>query len=209
MSVSEISTSSSVLLQWQNGQLSGSGEQGTKSAAAAAQSVYANGTSMTDQVAGMVELTKYAMEAMGLASDSRVTFSQITKYRDTLLSEFNQSVKDGLTALGVSDAQSLKFTLQANDDGTLTVAGDCGDLEKIQNFFDNNPELVKKFQQIEALNGIDAAREALSLSPSEMRRRIEIESLSAWWAGLEESSSTFGTYSDQGLSLLSGINLTV
>ena len=67
----------------------------------------------------MVELTKYAMDAMGLESDSRVTFSQITKYREKLNTEFNTAVKEGLEKLGVSDPSSVTFTLA--EDGSLTA----------------------------------------------------------------------------------------
>ena len=59
----------------------------------------------------MVELTQYAMDAMGLSDDSRVTFNQILKYRDQLTSEFNASVQEGLADLGVSDPEGVTFTL--------------------------------------------------------------------------------------------------
>ena len=71
--------------------------------------------SISGQLSSMVELTKYAMDAMGLESDSRVTFSQITKYREKLNTEFNTAVKEGLEKLGVSDPSSVTFIWQKMD----------------------------------------------------------------------------------------------
>ncbi|MDR2054772.1 MAG: hypothetical protein LBQ10_02755 [Desulfovibrio sp.] len=205
MNISETSYYSDVL-QWQNGLFAGETTDTAKSSTGESQALYAGGLSMTEQVSSMVELTRYAMDAMGLAADSRVTFSQLAKYREQLQDEFNQGVSDGLKALGITDPDSLQFTLQSNDDGTVTVAGDSQD--KIQNFFDNNPELLKKYRQIEALNGIDAAREALQIAPGELRKRIQIESMASWWAGSGSAASSFGSYTG-GLSLLDGVDLTV
>ncbi|MDR2574480.1 MAG: hypothetical protein LBC94_09125 [Desulfovibrio sp.] len=205
MNVSEISNYSDTLLQWQNGQAKNAA---TDTAKTSAQNPYGNGISMMDQVAGMVDLTKYAMDAMGLTADSRVTFSQIFKYREQLQQEFNQSVNNGLKALGIADTYSLEFTLQTNDDGTVNVSGNGPDRDKIQNFFDNNPDLIKKYKQIEALNGIEEARKALAIPPGEMRKRIQIESMAAWWTE-SNAAPSFGSYANNGISLLNGLDLTV
>ena len=260
----------------------------------------------------MVELTKYAMDAMGLESDSRVTFSQITKYREKLNTEFNTAVKEGLEKLGVSDPSSVtftlaedgsltatsanatdqanvqgwlkgnaaigkdlrtalttagisgstavsmtvdssgkliaasstdsankatiqavldnsklgstlntgmkslavssdaKFTLKSNEDGSVTVeSSDAATKAAVQKLFDSNPSLVKKFGQIQALSGLDDARKSLQVSPSDLRKRIEVESMAAWWSDSGSSSSSFGSYSDSSLSILSGLNLSV
>ncbi|MDR1658837.1 MAG: hypothetical protein LBR94_00660 [Desulfovibrio sp.] len=203
MSISATTSSySGVLLQWQSGLLADETTDTAKS------STSTTSLSMIEQVSSMIELTEYVMDAMGLAADSRVTFTQLTKYREQLQDEFNQSVSDGLKALGIADPNSLQFTLQSNDDGTVTVAGDSQDKDTIQNFFDNNSELLQKYKQIEALNGIDAARESLQIAPGEMRKRIQIENMASWWDSLESSSSSFGVYSG-GLSLLDGIDMTV
>ena len=198
---------SDVLLQWQNGLSGGDAQSAAKNSTGGNQSSYAGGISMTDQVSSMIELTRYAMDAMGLAADSRVTFTQRARYREQLQSEFDQGVSDGLKALGVADPDALQFTLQTNDDGTVSVAGDSRDKD-IQNFFDNNPELLTKYRQIEALNGIDAARKALEIAPGELRKRIQIENMAAWWAGSGSANSSFGAYAG-GLSLLDGVDLTV
>ena len=207
VNITETGYYSDVLLQWQNGLSGGDAQSAAKNSTGGNQSSYAGGISMTDQVSSMIELTRYAMDAMGLAADSRVTFTQLARYREQLQSEFDQGVSDGLKALGVADPDALQFTLQTNDDGTVSVAGDSRDKD-IQNFFDNNPELLTKYRQIEALNGIDAARKALEIAPGELRKRIQIENMAAWWAGSGSATSSFGAYAG-GLSLLDGVDLTV
>ena len=260
----------------------------------------------------MVELTKYAMDAMGLESGSRVTFSQITKYREQLNTEFNTAVQEGLAKLGVSDPSGVtftlasdgsltatstnatdqsnvqtwlksnttigkdlrtaltaagissstsvsmtvdssgkltaasstdsdsaaaiqavldkstlgktlsdgmdslavssdaKFTLQTSSDGSIVVeSSDAATKAAVQSFFDNNPTLVKKFGQIQALSGLDDARKSLQVSPSDLRKRIEVESMAIWWASSSDSTSSFGSYASGSLSMLSGLNLSV
>jgi hypothetical protein len=260
----------------------------------------------------MVELTKYAMNAMGLESNSRVTFSQITKYREKLNTDFNTAVKDGLAKLGVSDPSSVtftlaadgsltatsanatdqanvqawlkgndalgkdlrtalttagisantsvsmtvdssgkltaasntdssnkaaiqavldnstlgstlntgmnslavssdaKFTLKSNEDGSVTVeSSDAATKAAVQKFFDSNPTLVKNFGQIQALSGLDDARKSLQVSPTDLRKRIEVESMASWWSDSGSTSNSFGTYSDGSLSMLSGLNMNV
>jgi len=317
-SISSVSNSyTSALYQWQNQKLntssSGSSSSGSSSSSSSLSSLLGS-NSISTQLSSMIELTKYAMDAMGLDSGSRVTFSQITKYREQLSNEFNTSVKEGLAKLGVSDLSGVtftlgsdgsltaasknatdkanaqawldknktigsdlrkaltaagvsadtavsmtvnssgkltlagssaesesattmqtvlnnsklgttlydgikdlsvssdaKFTLQSNSDGSVTVeSSDAATKAAVQAFFDDNPALVKKFNQIQALSGLDDARKSLQISPSEMRKRIEVESMAAWWSGSGSSSNTFGSYSSSdGLSLLSSLNLSV
>ena len=317
-SVSGINTYTSGMYQWQNQKLStstsgsSSSSSGSSSSSSSTLNQMLGGNSISSQLSSMVELTKYAMDAMGLESNSRVTFSQITKYREKLGTEFNTAVKDGLSKLGVSDPSSVtftlaadgsltatsanatdqanvqawlkgnaaigkdlrtamttagissstavsmtvdssgkltaasstdsaskaaiqavldnsklgstlntgmsslavssdaKFTLKSNDNGSVTVeSSDAATKAAVQKFFDNNPALVKKFGQIQALSGLDDARKSLQVSPSDLRKRIEVESMAAWWAGSGSASNSFGNYSDGSLSMLSGLNLSV
>lgn len=393
---------SNVMYQWQAQQLKSTGSSTATSNSVA--NIFGSTTSLSSQLSSMIELTKYSMDAMGLSSDSRVTFSQITKYRSQLQNEFDQGVKQGFANSGISDLQSLSFSLdkdgklsaiggtrqdrakaqswldansslgaellnalgpegiahsinfhisslgqitvendqekaaqeslsanedieeeirtayeklgfnssapinltfdgngnlvatgdhaiemnqwlstnsplstkisdelkklnidpsqvtlsvngngisrvsvndaslkeiqtaldgakttgqkiynglnnmkidasatfsiQITEDGSLNIISDHPDRDKIQRFFDENPELVKKFRQIETLAGIDDARKAMQISPSEMRKRIQIESMASWWSDSGSAASYFGAY-DNGLSLLSGLNLSV
>lgn len=409
MSISSVNSYSTAQLQWQGQQLKSTGTGSASSSSSNSLSTLFNSsTSMTSQLSSMVELTKYAMESMGLSDNSRVTFSQITKYREQLLTGFNDSVKSGLSKIGVSNPQDItfaldkdgkltasssnaadqktaqawldsnpslgkdlrasltsagidsgttvsmkvsstgklsvvntaqiaiqdgldassdqsaklraalseigvdlstpmnftltaegrlvvsgegeqtsavnkwleentaladnltaqlkkqnvdssavslrlgatgnvqvtvnnsdltdaqealnksslgqtlysglnslgvdanvKFTLQVNTDGSVTVISDSADQAKIQQFFDDNPSLVKQYQQIEALSGLDDARKAMQISPSEMRKRIQVESMAAWWSGSDNASSYFGSYSEGNMSILAGLNRSV
>ena len=314
-SVSGINTYTSGMYQWQNQKLSTSTSGSSSSSSGSSSSTLSQmlgGNNISSQLSSMVELTKYAMDAMGLESDSRVTFSQITKYREKLNTEFNTAVKEGLEKLGVSDPSSVtftlaedgsptatsanatdqanvqgwlkgnaaigkdlrtalttagisgstgvsmtvdssgkliaasstdsankatiqavldnsklgstlntgmkslavssdaKFTLKANENGSISVESSDGATKAaVQKFFDNNPALVKKFGQIQALSGLDDARKSLQVSPSDLRKRIEVESMAAWWAGSGSTGSSFGNYSNGSLSMLSGLNLSV
>lgn len=403
MAVSGINSYTDVMYQWQAQQLKSTGNSTTASNTVS--SLLGNASSMTSQLSSMIELTRYAMDAMGLASDSRVTFSQITKYRQQLQNEFNQGVREGFANSGISNMAALEFTLdkdgkitvsgsnasdrskaqawldansslgaellksledaefsdavkfhisstgritvedtrasslqssldqeqelaaevrtafeqmginisaplnlsfdgngnlvatgdnahqinqwletnsnlsvkirnqleklgidqssvsfrlgqdgslqasvknndtskveaalnnenntglkiynglshlkinadanfsiQIMDDGSLNIISDHPDRDKIQRFFEENPDLVKKFRQIETLAGIDDARKSMQISPTEMRKRIQIESMASWWATSGNASSYFGNYSSDGLSLLAGLNLKV
>ena len=410
MSISSINSYTTAPLQWQGQQLKSTGTGTTSSSSSSSlNSLFNSNKSMTSQLSSMVELTKYAMESMGLSDNSRVTFSQITKYREQMLSSFNDSVKSGLSKVGVSNPQDItftldkdgklaasssnaadqkaaqawldsnpsigkdlraslttagidasmsvsmkvsstgklsvvntaqaaiqdgldassdqsaklraalsemgvdlsstpmnftltaegrlvvsgesdqatavnkwledntaladtlatqlkkqnvdssavslrlgasgnvqvtvknsdladaqevlgksslgqtlysglsslgvdanvKFTLQVNTDGSVTVVSDGADQAKIQQFFNDNPKLVKQYQQIEALSGLDDARKAMQISPSEMRKRIQVESMAAWWSGSSNASSYFGSYSEGNMSVLAGLNRSV
>lgn len=410
MAVSGINNYREAMYQWQSQQLKSTGASASNTATSTAINALFGGTaSMTSQIASMVELTKYAMDQMGLASDSRVTFSQITKYREQLQSEFNAAVKNGIEGSGISDISGLafeidkngkitatganekdrktaqqwldanlsygrdllanmpadafenatgiafnisstgkitvknsiqdevqailnqkgdladnarsrmktagmeidypveftfdadgtmkaagdseqareinnwlqenpefatelnaifakqkidpssvsvrlgatgalqakvnngglndiqagfdksgdtgqkliaglsnlgidrniNFSIQIGDDGSLKIISDHPDAAKLQQFFDDNPEIVKKFRQIETLAGIDDARKAMQISPTAMRKRIQIESMSSWWFNSGNSNSYFGNYANNELSLLSGLNLKI
>lgn len=116
-------------------------------------------------------------------------------------------IKAGLDSLAIDP--DINFTMRVNEDGSLTIISDHPDRDKVQRFFDENPDLVRQYRQIETLAGIDDARKAMQISPSAMRKRIQIESLSAWWAGSDDADSYFGNYSNSNLSLMRGLNLNI
>lgn len=113
----------------------------------------------------------------------------------------------GLGDLGID--KNINFSIQVDENGQFKIISDHPDAAKVQKLFDDNPELVKKYRQIETLAGIDDARKAMQISPSAMRKRVQIESMAAWWADSGSASSYFGNYNDSSLSLLSGLNLSV
>lgn len=130
--------------QWQGlsttGSTSASGSQNALSA------LGASNTSMTAQISGMVELVQYAMKAMGVSEDSRVTFSQITKYQQQLEKQFDDSLKKALEESSIADLSALTFTLAP--DGTLTAAGATeADTNKAQDYLDEHPEVAQNLLQ--------------------------------------------------------------
>lgn len=164
--------------------------------------------SLTSQLSGLVSLTRYAMDAMGLSKDSKVTFTQLNKYREQQEEEFNTALRRELEKVNVPTIPD--FTIRVNEDGTATINTQSEHGEKLQKIFDENPELVKAYQKIEALSGIDKARESMQIAPNEMRKRIQIEAMSAWWAQSNPNSgASFSNYSNGSLSLLQGINVSV
>ncbi|MDE5832616.1 MAG: hypothetical protein K2H64_06475 [Desulfovibrio sp.] len=405
MSVYGINGYNDTLYKWQAQQLKNTGSSSSSSGSSSAASSLFSGTSMVSQVSSMVELTKYAMDAMGVTGNARVTFNQITKYQQQLQSEFNQGVREGFAASGISDLAGLSFSIdkngaisaigenasdrkkaqawldanpsfgqdlakklsaagiegaefnfnisstgkitlidetsanlqtklnaegeifaslkkgleeaglpsninlkfnndgdlvvdgesedaekinawlkensgaaddikavlsknnipassvtirmgadqfqvninnadqndiqavldketdlgkkiysalddlgidknvtfsiKLNDDGSYEIISDHPDADKVRAFFKENPDLLKKFMQIETLAGIDDARKSMQISPAEMRKRIQIESMAAWWADSGDANSYFGQYSSGNMSLLAGLNLNI
>lgn len=124
--------------QWQG--LSGNAGASASGSQNALSALSASTTSMTTQISGMVELVQYAMQAMGLSEDSRVTFSQITKYQQQLEKQFDDSLQKALEESAIADLSGLTFTLEP--DGTLTAEGTTeADTDKAQDYLDEHPEL--------------------------------------------------------------------
>lgn len=121
--------------------------------------------------------------------------------------ELGKKIYSSLDDLGIDP--NISFSIQLNADGTYNIISDHPDAAKVQKFFEDNPELIKKYRQIDTLAGVDDARKAMQLSPSEMRKRIQVESMTAWWAGSGNANSYFGAYNNGNLSLYSGLNLNI
>lgn len=141
MSISGLSvySNSSSRYQWQSTQNTSSSANRTQNELSGLTSY----TSMASQISGMVELVQYAMKAMGLSEDSRVTFSQISKYQQQIEKEFDDSLKKALEESSLSDISGLTFTLDT--EGKLTAAGSTEeDTKKAQDYLDAHPELAEK-----------------------------------------------------------------
>lgn len=118
--------------------------------------------------------------------------------------DYGSAFKKGLESTGVDPNASFRLTVDTN--GKIKVAGEHPDIAKIQKFFDDNPELSKKYLQVQALADLDSARKAMSIDPTAMRKRIEMESMAAWWGNSGNASSGIGAFSGGNLSVLSGLN---
>ncbi|WP_300882450.1 hypothetical protein, partial [uncultured Desulfovibrio sp.] len=157
MSISGINSYNynNALFQWQGQHLKGTTSGGSKNSSSSnLESLFGN-TSMISQLSSMIELTKYAMDAMGLSSDSRVTFNQISKYREQLQTEFSKGVKEGLANMGISDLAGLSFSLDSN--GVLSALGDnAADRKAAQAWLDANPALGKELRDALDNAGIES-----------------------------------------------------
>lgn len=178
-----------------------------------------NNPALARAVKSQLESLGVDVSSVSLRLDSQANLSysgysgslgDLQEVLDTTAAGYGVQMKNGLEALGIDP--NISFTLQVNDDGSVTVASASSDRDKLQKFFDANPELVTTYRQIEVLSGVDDARSALKVSPSATRKRIQMESIAAWWftsGNNGNSSSYFGNYASGGLSMMSGLNVSV
>ena len=215
--ISGVSDYSTALYLWQQQNQIAENDSGSQSSAAGVLSGLAaseskgesTGDTLARKLSSLVELVRYAMDDMGLGEDSRVTFSQLTEYRSMVEDDFNALLKSSLEAAGIDP--SAKFTLQVNDGGGITVQGaDADTVKAVQAVFDGSEDLVKAYKKMEAFSGLDQARKAMQISPTESRRRIQMESIAAWWENSGDSASSwFSAYAEGSLSRMSGLDLSV
>ncbi len=143
MSVSSISSVNSSLYayQWNNQQLQGAVSTSTSSSSSAS-SLY--GSDVTSSVSSMVELAKYAMEAMGVSSSDRVTFSQIEQYKSELEDSFSQELNDAIANTIVSP--TAYFSVSMSETGAVTIDTAHDDEALVQAFFASNPSYVENLR---------------------------------------------------------------
>ncbi len=150
MSISSIGQSNASLYSynWNNQQL-----QTPISINSSASSANAYSFEGTSTVAAMVELAKYAMDAMGVGSNERVTFSQIEKYKQELEENFTKNLNESIEMVNISDQAS--FTVSLDADGKTSVISSHEDKEKIQNYFDVYPEITQSLRNELDLAGFE------------------------------------------------------
>ncbi len=144
MNISGIGTSSSSLYsyQWNNQQLQ---ESTTTNSTSSSSSSSAYGFQGTSSVSSMVELATYAMEAMGVSSSEKVTFSQIEKYKEELEEAFSKNLNASIQSLNIDESAS--FTVNLATDGTIKVDSSHEDSAKIQAYFDVYPEMANNLRK--------------------------------------------------------------
>ena len=180
--------------------------QENKNATADAASTSSAKYSAMQTVSAVVELTRAIMEKMGVGKDDRVSFRQINVYREQMEQEFAERLRKDFELLGVDP--DIVFQVKENEKGGLTVSSDHPDKGKVQKYFDEHPELVKQYQEIQALANLEAARNRMDINPAELKKRLQIENMSAWWDA-ESNASSIMNVSSGGTSWFSGVNTTV
>jgi hypothetical protein len=156
-------------------------------------------------VSAVAELTRAVMEKMGVGENDRVSFEQISVYRRKLEEEYAEKLRADFAELGIDP--DISFQLKENGEGGLIVGSTHVDKDKVQQYFDNNPDMVEKYTEIQTLADLEAARSRLNVNPAELKKRIQIENMSAWWAGRDEGASIM-SLSSEGSSWFSGLNAT-
>ncbi len=150
MSIASIGSSNTSLYayQWNNQQLQGS--VGTSRSTVNASAYSFNGLST---ISSMVELAKYAMDAMGVDSNERVTFSQIEKYKQELEDNFSKNLNENIENTNISD--QVYFTVSLDADGKATIISSHEDQDKVQAYFDIYPEVTNALRNELDLAGFE------------------------------------------------------
>ena len=180
--------------------------QENKDAAADTARTSAAHCSAMQTVSAVVELTRSMMEKMGVGKNDRVSFRQINAYREQMEYEFAGQLRKDFALLGVDP--NIVFQLKENEKGGLTVSSDHPDKDKVQKYFDDHPALIKQYQEIQVLANLEAARNWTDINPAELKKRLQIENMSAWWDA-ESGASSIMSVSSGGTSWFSGVNATV
>ncbi|MDE7063948.1 MAG: hypothetical protein K2O70_00530 [Desulfovibrionaceae bacterium] len=121
--------------------------------------------------------------------------------------DYGKNILNGLEKTGVDP--NIKFQLTLDKDGKIMVVSDDPDKDKVQKFFDDHPELTSEYEKIQALANLEAARKSMQISPTALRKRIQVESMAAWWQGSGNTTSSIGDFVGGDLSFYSGLNSRV
>ncbi len=146
MSISSIgNTYSAYTYQWQGQQLQSSSANSNATNTTSSDFSY-DGAST---VSSMIELVQYAMNAMGVSENERVTFSQVETYKQELEQAFSDELNARIEATSI-DANAF-FTVSLDAEGKILVDSAHADKSKIQSYFNSNPsigvDLAKSLEQ--------------------------------------------------------------
>ncbi len=156
------------------------------------------------------ELSQYDDITFDIDKSGNITVDSPLEDTDLAIQKFlieksvGQDFKLGLASQGIDP--NIDFRLSV-EDGRVVVNSSHPDAAMVQALLDADENLGKTYLQIDSLAGLDAARKAMQIDPTEMRKRIEMESMSTWWA--QSGTSSFSTYADGNLSSMTGINSVV
>jgi hypothetical protein len=180
--------------------------QENKNAATDAARTSSANYSAAQTVSAVVELTRAMMEKMGVGKNDQVSFRQINAYREQMEQEYAEQLRKDFALLGVDP--NIAFQLKENEKGGLTVSSDHPDREKVQKYFNDHPEMVKIYKEIQTLANLEAARQRMDINPAELKKRLQIENMGTWW-NTESGASSIMNVSSAGTSWFSGIDATV
>lgn len=216
MAVSSISASGSYslsLVSLLNDETDGTTDAAVSSKSSKAASAYGGGIMSTQ---GQKALAK-ALAALKAEGHDRISFAMVEEYRQKQEELFSAEVRKDLLALGVDP--NIDFKLVANTDGTVSVVTKSPDKAKIEKYLKDNPEMVEKFQHIQALNNLKRATESTGAANlaamRDVRKQLQAQAIESFFAASENSGSGFASqiadFSSDGsqASYLLGLNYTV
>lgn len=186
-------------------------ESGSSSSSSSAASSSSTSSSSSNTVTGLSldylsQLSAVLREISPNAS-GKLTFSMVEDYRKDLEEEFSSKVRADLTKLGVDE--DVEFRVVTNDKtGGVSVITDSEDKAKIEKYFKDNPDMVKKFQKIQTLSNLEKARKAEGYSAQDVKTRLQMEAMSAWWSE-DGASSQIMDFTGGQATFLAGLSARV
>ena len=146
---------------------------------------------------------------------SRLTFQDVMDYRDELRDAFETQAEADLAALGVDTARDFTLSYDATTD-TVTADANHPDKKIIDAYFENNEEMRNAFAQVVTYSNLLKPAET-KVSPQEMVRQMQLDSMSIWFADNLSASSLSGglsgygslLFTDEGEATYFGLDLQV
>ena len=165
-------------------------------------------SSTGDMVGALSLAIRQAMTTLGLGKNDRVTFAHLNEARLAMEEAFTAKVKDDLIKLGVDEA--VAFRLVTNSQGGVEVISTHPDTGKIEKYFRDNPDMVQKFQEIQAMSNLEEARKAGGYDVKALRDRLQAESMVAWFADTGQGVQQLMQYENmQAVYSLAGVSKIV
>lgn len=169
------------------------------SKASNAASAYSYGAS----VSGLGAALSGAMDELGLSANDRITFQTLMSYRNKKQDDFTAQVKSDLKKLGVDEDVNFRLVSGDNGSGVKVISDDPEAQAAIEKYFKDNPKMVTNFEQIQSLNKMDDTRKKEQIDVQAIRSRIQLESMTTWYAS---DTNSFMAFSQQGAAYYSGVN---
>jgi len=126
--------------------------------------------------------------------------------------EFQLLVATSLKALGIDE--DIEFKIALDENGNIIVNSSHEEKDKVQNFFDNNPELTDVFKGIESLKNLQKnMQNSRSTDTASIKRSVQMENMNAYFQGIEQGQDAYGplilAYSKTSILAMAGINMNV
>ena len=185
---------------------------GKSSSSGKAKTAYASNISSTEAQKAL----KRAVSELQQQGDGKITFSKIAAYQAELEEEFTLTARLGMLLQGIP--QDVEFWLVATPEGNIEV--NCQDPEQkrqIENFFQDNPELMEQFLYIQALGNLNRAQQS-SIAGGQfrdiqaMKSSVQAQALEAFFSansGMGYSSLIGDFTGGDSASFMLGANFTI